>query len=84
MGIDTISPEIKVNGFKDGIDLTGRKELKFYISDNFSGIGSYEGYIDDKWVLFEYDPKNNLILHRFDSRRITKGTDHVLKTESYR
>lgn len=79
VGIDTVAPEIRVNGFKDGIDLSGRKELKFYISDDFSGIGSYEAYIDDNWVLFEYDPKNNLILHRFDSRRITKGSVHSLK-----
>ncbi len=79
VGIDTVQPEIKVNGFKDGADLTGRKDLKFYISDDFSGIGNYEAYIDDKWALFEYDPKNNLILHRFDSRRITKGSIHTLK-----
>jgi len=78
VGIDTISPVIKVNGFKSGIDLTGRKELKFYISDDFSGIASYEGYIDGKWVLFEYDPKNSLIIHKFDSSIITKGSLHRL------
>ncbi|MBE0676084.1 MAG: hypothetical protein IH591_15620, partial [Bacteroidales bacterium] len=76
VGIDTISPTIRTNGFRDGIDLTGRRELKFNISDDFSGIKSYEAYIDDKWVLFEYDPKNTLITHRFDAKRIEKGKIH--------
>ncbi len=78
IGIDTIPPVINTNGFKSGIDITGRRELRFIISDDFSGIKNYEAFIDGKWALFEYDAKNNLITHRLDSGRTTKGSDHTL------
>jgi hypothetical protein len=32
-----------------------------HISDNLAGIQSYNGYINGKWELFEYDAKNNLL-----------------------
>jgi murein DD-endopeptidase MepM/ murein hydrolase activator NlpD len=79
VGIDTVPPVINLNGFRSGADLTGRRELRLLISDDFSGIKSYEAFIDDKWALFEYDPKNKLIVHRFDAKRITKGTNHTLR-----
>ena len=78
VGIDTVPPTIRTNGFSSGADITGRRELRFNISDDFSGIRSYEGFIDGKWALFEYDPKNTLIVHRFDPRRTTRGTNHTL------
>ena len=79
VGIDTVPPQIKTNGFRSGADLTGRKELRFNISDDFSGIKSYEAFIDDKWALFEYDPKNTRITHHFDAKRTEKGTSHTLR-----
>ena len=36
------------------------------ISDDFSGIKSYNGYINDKWVLFEYESKLKRLTHVFD------------------
>ena len=53
--------------------------LRFTIVDHLSGIEKYEGYIDNKWVLFEYDPKNDLLEYTFDSERIHKGSDHELE-----
>ena len=44
-----------------------------------SGIKSYEGKIDDKWVLFEYDAKNDLIFYRFDSERLEANQKHSLE-----
>jgi hypothetical protein len=79
VGIDTVPPQIQTNGFKSGADLTGRKELRFNITDNFSGIKSYEAFVDGKWALFEYDPKNSLIIHRFDPKRTEKGSQHTLR-----
>lgn len=66
--IDTIPPGIKpvsVNGSRD--------KLIFRIGDNLSGIKSYRGTIDDKWVLIEYDYKTGLLIHTFDDSRIQKG-----------
>jgi hypothetical protein len=78
IGIDTISPVISANGLVSGAILTGKKEIKIKITDDLSGIKSYEPIIDGKWALFEYDQKNNLIIYRFDEKRITQGMKHTL------
>lgn len=77
-GIDTLAPVISANGLTPGANLTGRKEIRIKISDDLTGIKSYEALIDGNWALFEYDPKNNVLIYRFDEKRITKGTEHNL------
>jgi hypothetical protein len=78
IGIDTIAPLISANGLVSGSNLTGKKELIIKISDELSGIKSYEPSIDGKWALFEYDQKNNLLIYSFDEQRIGKGKKHNL------
>jgi hypothetical protein len=76
IGIDTVPPVISPNGLADKADLSGRKDIKVKITDDLSGIRSYETYIDGKWALAEYDPKYNLLIYEFDPERITKGVNH--------
>jgi len=38
------------------------------ISDNFSGIKSYKGTVDGKWILMEYDYKNARLIYTFDEK----------------
>ncbi len=78
IGIDTVPPEISARGLTQGIDLSNKEELKIRITDDLSGIKSYEPEIDGKWALFEYDQKNDLIIYRFDDKRISRGTRHTL------
>ncbi len=78
VAIDTVAPAIKANGLVPGADLSQRQELRLWITDNLSGIKSYSGTVDGKWVLFEYDAKNNLIFYRFDTTKTTRGTNHKL------
>jgi hypothetical protein len=77
-GIDTVAPSIFTNGLQSGSDLTGKSELRIKITDDLSGIKSYEPILDGKWALFEYDQKNDVLVYRFDPARITKGTTHSL------
>lgn len=77
-GIDTVAPVISPNGLISGADLTGKKELRIKITDDLTGIKSYEPTIDGNWALFEFDQKNNVIIYRFDGKRITKGAEHRL------
>ena len=42
VGIDTIPPLISANGLTNGAILTGKTEIRIKISDNLSGIKSYE------------------------------------------
>jgi len=78
IGIDTVPPLILYNGLSSGANLTGKISMKIKISDELSGIKTYEPLIDGKWALFEYDQKNNLLTYNFDPKRIQKGTKHNL------
>jgi hypothetical protein len=78
IGIDSVAPVIYPNGLVPGANLTGKKEIKIKITDEFSGIKSYEPTIDGKWALFEYDQKNDLLIYRFDEQRISQGKKHSL------
>jgi len=51
---DTIPPKIK-------IVQQNKDHIRCYITDNLSGIKGYEMFIDDQWVLMNYDPKRNYI-----------------------
>jgi hypothetical protein len=55
--------------------------LKFKVTDNLSGIESFRGTIDGKWVLFEYDLKNNLLSYTFDKERFQFNKNHFLNLE---
>ena len=79
IGIDTVPPLIRpIGGTRSG-DMSNKKRMKFLISDELSGIKKYEGYIDGKWVLFEYDMKNDLLFHEFDPAKITPKSAHELE-----
>ena len=41
-----------------------RDQMKFRIYDELSGIKSYEGRINNNWILFEYDNKNDIIISK--------------------
>jgi len=68
VAVDTIAPQITPLG-----------NMRFIISDELSGIAKYEGYIDNQWALFEYDPKNSLLVYHLDEDRISKEVDHELE-----
>jgi hypothetical protein len=79
VSVDTVAPRIiPVNGTASG-DLRGAKNLKFTLLDTLSPITRYDGYIDNRWALFEYDPKNDLLTYTFDPERLVKGQLHELE-----
>lgn len=49
-------------------------EYNFTISDNLSGIARYDGYIDDVWVLCEFDPKTATLTYHFDENMTPQAT----------
>ncbi|MFH2095710.1 MAG: M23 family metallopeptidase [Bacteroidota bacterium] len=78
---DTIPPKIKpLNIYKDAW-FVNDKTIKIQVTDNLSGIDVYDGFIDGKWVLFEYEPKQNLIFYNFDNRIEQTGKQHRLNIE---
>jgi len=63
---DDVAPKIaspkKIEGkvVKEG-------NISFVISDALSGIREYKGYLNGKWVLFEFDYKSRRITHWFST-----------------
>ena len=76
---DTIPPKIIPLSISNRSVLTETSKIRFLISDELSGINTVEGYMDDKWMLFDYDAKNDLIVHTFDPDRFEMGKKHQLK-----
>jgi hypothetical protein len=76
---DTVSPTIRPLNLQHGADLSQLPGMRFLIEDDFSGIKTYNGYLDGAWILFEYDPKNNLLLHEFDDRVPILGKNRELE-----
>jgi hypothetical protein len=74
---DSVAPVISAINVKDGINLSKQAKMIFKISDNLSGIKSFNGYIDDQWILMEYDIRNGRLWHTFDEK--TGFGKHILK-----
>ena len=68
LGRDSIPPKIVPSNFKANQWLSNFKFLKVQISDDFSGIKSYNGSINGEWVLFEYEPKKGLLTYDFSDK----------------
>ncbi len=66
VSLDTVPPTITPVSPQYFKNLKGRSEIKFIIKDNLSGIGNYKASLNGKWLLFEYDPKNNLLTYFID------------------
>ncbi len=65
---DTIPPSIKAKNFKDGALLNYYSKLILKTEDIESGIKSFEGYINDQWILLEYEPKDQTLTYNFDDK----------------
>jgi hypothetical protein len=81
LAVDTVAPKIVPLSIANKNTLQEANRIRFTITDNLSGIETVRGTIDDKWVLFEYDLKNNLISYTFDKGRLAFGKKHVLHLE---
>ncbi|MEI8112788.1 MAG: M23 family metallopeptidase [Bacteroidia bacterium] len=81
IAVDNVAPKITSLsiGTKKPQKITN--DLKFKVTDNLSGIETFRGTIDGKWVLFEYDMKNNLLSYTFDKARFQFNKNHSLVLE---
>ena len=77
VAIDTIVPAIKPINFKEGQWLSAVKSLQFEIEDKESGIQTYNGFLNEQWVLFEYDYKTKTITHDFDNKFVLEGKNNL-------
>lgn len=77
---DTVAPIVTMANPIEGKWINEQKSLQLTISDALSGIKSYNGYLNGKWVLFEYDNKTRKITHIFKENYVQDGAN-VLKVD---
>jgi len=77
IAIDTLAPTIVPINISQGKSMAGISKMSFKIRDNLSGIKSFNGYLDGKWILMEFDTKTATLWHTFDER--TSRGKHSLK-----
>ncbi len=75
IGVDTQAPSIRALNISENKAMAGISRMNFKISDNLSGIQSFNGYIDGQWVLMEFDAKSASLWHIFD-KSLSKGKHH--------
>jgi len=67
LSLDTIAPKIKVDYSARQLKEAWQMDaFSFRISDNMSGIGKYNLWLNNAWVLAEYDAKTDLLTYYFD------------------
>ena len=65
---DTVSPVVKTRISPAKLKtMKNLKLLEFSMKDELSGISRYNLFLNDKWVIGEYDAKSDLITYYFDS-----------------
>ncbi len=74
---DTVAPTISSVFPIDGKWITDKKTIQLSISDYLSGIKSYTGYLNGKWVLFEYDNKTRKLTHYFNDGIVAEGANDL-------
>jgi hypothetical protein len=76
--LDNVNPVISIGKPIEGKWITAQKELKLSIYDALSGIKSYNAYLNDQWILMEYDNKTRQLTHDFSDGIVTEGAN-ILK-----
>lgn len=79
---DTIAPKISIVKPIQGKFINKDKTIALRISDDLSGIKSYNGFINDKWVLFEYDNKTARITYHINDEELRDGENELKLTVS--
>ncbi len=68
---DTVAPRLEPR-FQSGSDLKGASMLRFRWSDNFSGVASWNAFLDGEWQPLDYHPIQGvatLSLERLEPRQ---------------
>lgn len=74
---DSIAPIIRPLNFSEGKWMSTQSVLEVAISDDFSGIQSFNGFLNNQWILFEYDFKTNKLTHDFSDTIVIEGRNEL-------
>jgi murein DD-endopeptidase MepM/ murein hydrolase activator NlpD len=74
---DTLGPKVTIAKPIENKWISSQKTIQLTINDTLSGIRSYNGYLNGKWILFEYDNKTKKITHHFDDGIVADGKNDL-------
>lgn len=74
---DTVGPKIYRPSFAEGSTLDKSDSVSVRIRDDLSGIKEYNGYINGKWILMEYDFKTKALTHYFSDAVYEEGKNEL-------
>ena len=74
---DLVAPKINISKIIEGKDISKEKTINFTISDNISGIKTFNGFLNGKWILFEYEYKQNRLTYKFSDGNAIVGKNEL-------
>ena len=74
---DTVAPKISMAVPVEGKWISDQKTIQLSIYDELSGIKTYNGYLNGKWILFEYDNKTRKLTHNFNDGFEVDGANEL-------
>ena len=73
---DSVAPKIVALKPMQDCDLSKEKNIQFKISDDLSGIKSFNGYINNNWVLLEYEYKLKRLTYNLSDLKLINGKNN--------
>ena len=77
--VDSIPPSINLIDVFDDQWISNRNKLQIKINDKSSGISSYRGTLNDKWILLEYNPMKGILTYDFNDNINNSEPKNILK-----
>lgn len=79
--VDSIAPEISLINMSENQWISNRTKLMIKINDNGSGVDTYRGTINDKWILLEYNPMKGILTYDFNDNINKTDSKNILEVE---
>lgn len=76
---DTTPPIIEPVNFSSETEINSLSELNIKILDDFSGIGSYQVFFNNNWILAQYEPKNKMLSVAVEELFFNSEEKNILK-----
>ena len=77
--VDSIPPSINLIDIEDSQWISNRDKLQIKINDKNSGISSYRGTLNGKWILLEYNPMKGILTYDFNDNINNSEPKNILK-----
>jgi hypothetical protein len=71
--LDSVKPEVELISALPG-KISKNTVLHFRVGDDKTGVAEYGAYLNEEWVLTEYEPKNRRLSVIFKEANLSEGS----------